>query len=58
MKRGRGAKGSYGLILDVLDESEGCRGEAAVAVNNEGREGTAQGDAVGAVLRLLVAFAC
>jgi hypothetical protein len=57
MKWGRGSERCDGLILDVLDELEGCWGEATVAVNDEGREGAAQGEAVGAVLGLFVAFA-
>ena len=49
-------EGGDGLALDVLDELEGCRGEAAVGVDDEGREGAAQGDTVGTVLGLLVPF--
>ena len=48
------AEGGEGFFLDVLEKLEGCRAEAAVAIDDEGGEGAAQINAMGAVLRLLV----
>ena len=56
MKGCLGAERGDGFSLDFLDQAE-CRwSEAAVAVNDEGDERAAQGDAMGAVLTLFVAL--
>ena len=57
--RWNGSEGPKEVMhMDSSCEPEGSWGKATVSVDDEGGKGASQGDAVGAVLGLLVAFAC